>query len=65
MHVTQLQFIIYNRWGEKVFYTTNSAICWDGNYQGKKADQGAYIYYIKAQTACGNVEISGAVTLIR
>ena len=65
VHVAQLQFIIYNRWGEKVFYTTDPYTCWDGNYKGKKADQGTYVYYIKARTACGDVETSGTVILIR
>jgi len=63
--VKQLQFIIYNRWGEKVFATTNPDACWDGNYKSVKADAGAYVYYIKAVTACGPVEKKESVLLIR
>ena len=30
--------------------------CWDGRYKGKIADQGTYVYYIKAETSCGTEE---------
>ncbi|MES2850026.1 MAG: LamG-like jellyroll fold domain-containing protein, partial [Bacteroidota bacterium] len=32
--IQELQFVIYNRWGEKVFFTTNPNDCWDGTYKG-------------------------------
>jgi gliding motility-associated-like protein len=63
--VQQLQFIIYNRWGEKVFASSDPNACWDGNYKSAKADGGSYVYYIKAITACGPVEKKGNVLLIR
>ena len=65
LHITKLEFYIYNRWGEPVFYTTRVGACWDGNYKGKKAEAGNYVYYIKAQTECGLEEQRGNVMLIR
>jgi len=34
-------------------------------YHGKPATTGNYIYYIKANTACGNIEKKGNLLLIR
>ena len=61
----KLQFSIYNRWGEKVFNTINQAFCWDGTFQGKKQDPGAFVYIIKAKSQCGDVAKKGIVMLIR
>ncbi|KAA2239312.1 T9SS type B sorting domain-containing protein [Chitinophaga agrisoli] len=61
----KVSFSIYNRWGERIFWSTNPNACWDGRYQGKKQEVGTYIYYITAVTECGAIERKGTVTLIR
>ncbi len=38
-------FRIYNRWGEKVFETTNKNEGWDGYYKGQKQIIDTYSYY--------------------
>lgn len=63
--VDQLDFSIYNRFGQKVFYTTRSTDCWDGTFKGKAQNAGAFVYVIKAKTACGNIDRKGVVILIR
>ena len=63
--IRQLQFSIYNRWGQLVFYTTNPAACWDGKYKGELQQSGNFIYIIKAKTACGDVDTKGNVLLLR
>jgi gliding motility-associated-like protein len=63
--VQELQFFIYNRWGNKVFESSNPNDCWDGSLKGNPAEAGNYVYYIKAKTACGPVERKGNVLLIR
>lgn len=60
-----LEFSIYNRWGQKVFSTTNPADCWDGTYKGKYLDIGGYAYVIRAKTFCGDVKRTGVVLLLR
>ncbi len=64
--VTRLEFSVYNRWGERVFYTTSPSGCWDGTYKSVAQGTGGFVYYIKAKTICGG-EISrkGTVVLIR
>ncbi len=63
--VTDLNFTIYNRWGERVFYTTNPNICWDGRYKNQLQQAGNFIYIIQAKTPCGAVDMKGSVLLIR
>lgn len=63
--VQNLEFIIYNRYGNLVFKTNNAAACWDGNYKGKPATTGNYVYFIKAKTLCGEVMMKENIMLIR
>ncbi|MBC7934603.1 MAG: gliding motility-associated C-terminal domain-containing protein [Rhizobacter sp.] len=62
---TSFQFMIFNRWGEKVFETNNVNQCWDGRYKGQPADIGGYVYYIKSRNLCGEMIKKGSVVLIR
>ncbi len=66
--VSNFEFSIYNRWGQRVFYTTSRDVCWDGTFNGTPQPPGAFIYQIKASSPCsasGYVFRKGTVTLIR
>ena len=58
-------FIIFNRWGEKVFESSNVNNCWDGSFKGLPAEVGNYIYYASARTSCGDLVRKGNVLLFR
>ena len=64
----EYKLTIYNRFGQKVFHTTNPADGWDGSYNGQPMPQGAYAYhyYIHIKDN-GNIQKNGAgiVTLLR
>ncbi|WP_107039074.1 PKD domain-containing protein [Brumimicrobium mesophilum] len=47
LDVTNYQFEIYNRWGNKIFETDNTKEGWDGTFQGKMAPDGVYVWRIK------------------
>jgi len=64
-YITNLEFSIFNRFGERVFFTTDPSICWDGRYKGAKQNSGAFVYMIKAKGACGDFSRKGTVILIR
>ena len=65
-NVTGLEFSIFNRWGERIFFTSDPAKCWDGNYKGVPQNSGAFVYVIKAKTVCaGDILKKGAFVLIR
>ena len=65
------EFTIYDRWGEAMFgqqnfKTDDPTFGWDGNFKGKEAPSGVYLYYITVQYQDGTTEvISGNVTLLR
>jgi len=59
------EFSIYNRWGNKVFTTTDRNLGWDGTFKGTASLSDTYIYIIKGVANNKNVELKGIVTLIR
>ncbi len=64
--VTDVYFIIYNRWGEKMFESNAQNEGWDGTFGGKELGADVYGYYLKVR--CGNGEEfikKGNVTILR
>jgi gliding motility-associated-like protein len=58
---------IYNRWGQKIFTSTEAIKEWDGTAGGKPAPMDTYIYRISWRRLDGELQapITGEVTLIR
>jgi gliding motility-associated-like protein len=66
LNIKVLDFRIFNRWGELIFFTSNASQCWDGKYKGLMQDSGTYIYMIKAKTTCvESISKTGTFVLIR
>jgi gliding motility-associated-like protein len=63
--VQSLELAVFNRQGLRVFFTTDPQQCWDGTYKGKAQPAGAYVYQIRATTACGTAYRKGTVILVR
>jgi gliding motility-associated-like protein len=63
--IQKLEFSIYNRWGQRLFYTKTPGDCWDGTYKNEKQNPAVYIYMINATTSCGTVFRKGTFALIR
>lgn len=60
-----LEFSVYNRYGERIFYTTDKASGWDGYYRGERCDMGTYYYRIRLVNGNGQQEIwKGDINLI-
>jgi gliding motility-associated-like protein len=59
-----VQLSVYDRWGLRVFYTTNVLNCWDGKYKGKLQDAGGFVYILRASTFCGEIFKKGMVMLL-
>lgn len=63
---TLRNFSIFDRWGVKVFETTDIEQGWDGTYKGAPQPFGVYIYQVEAITNTGKpFNKTGNVTLIR
>lgn len=63
--ILELDFSIYNRWGERIFHTTNPGNCWNGYYHGVLQDAAVFVYVVKARTVCGDAFKKGTFALIR
>lgn len=64
------EFAVYNRWGELIFVSTNTSVCWDGKMKGKKAPIGVYAYsltftHLNSSGIPEKGQKSGTITLIR
>ena len=56
---------IFDRSGEKMFETNNETATWDGQYLGKPAPQGVYVYVAKYVCNGDHIDARGGVTLLR
>ena len=61
-----LQFRIYNRWGEEVFFSDDLNKGWDGTVNGKVQGSDTYSYYLEAEMFDGSIKTKkGNVMLIK
>ena len=61
-----LQFRIYNRWGEEVFFSNDLNHGWDGTLKGKVQNIDTYSYYVEAEMYDGSIRTKkGNLMLIR
>jgi len=59
-------FNIYNRWGQKVYESSNIDKGWDGTFNDKAQPMGVYVYTIDYVTDAGSAIVKqGNVTLLR
>jgi gliding motility-associated-like protein len=64
--IAKLKFMIFARWGEKVFETNNRNIGWDGTYKGKLLPMDVYAYTLEVEFSDGTrATKTGDITLIR
>ncbi|MEO8769818.1 MAG: gliding motility-associated C-terminal domain-containing protein [Ferruginibacter sp.] len=64
---TNLKFSIFNRFGQRIFYTTDWSNKWDGRFKGQGADPGTYVWMLGYFDTKKNRQIfeKGTVVLIR
>ena len=59
-------FVVYSRWGEKIFETHLQEYGWDGTFKQKDCQKGVYDWYFKGICMDGDeLELKGNVMLIR
>lgn len=58
---TDINLLVFNKWGSTVFQSSSPIIQWDGTYQGKPLPVGSYFYML---TLDGEV-YKGDITIVR
>ncbi|HRE75171.1 MAG TPA: gliding motility-associated C-terminal domain-containing protein [Flavobacteriales bacterium] len=64
--IREFTFRVYDRWGEKVFESTDLQSGWDGNYKGSLLNSGVFVYTLEGEFISGEkFDQKGNVTLFR
>ena len=64
--VKSFSFLIFNRWGEQIFFSENPSQGWDGKFKGVYVQQGAYAYVVDVIDDSGkHIQAKGTVMVIR
>lgn len=64
--IKELDWSIYNRWGQKVYESNNLKSSWDGTYNGKLQPMDVYTYTLKVTFSNGQkITKTGDITLLR
>jgi len=65
-YTAQVEFKIFNRWGELLFITTDLNQSWDGTYKGNLMPEGTYVFRAYLTDLAGRTsERSGNILLLR
>jgi gliding motility-associated-like protein len=67
MKVYDYTMMIFDRWGNHIFTTTDTEIGWDGTFHGKPCQEDVYVYKIEymQKHSTGLHSVSGHVNLVR
>ena len=64
--ITSVSFAVYDRWGQRVFFTTDPEINWDGTFNGQLLNSGVFAYKMEAVLRDGAIiNQTGNITLMR
>lgn len=64
--ISEMTLTIYNRWGQKVFESTDQAIGWDGFFKGKPVNNDVFVYLVNGTYQNGeSFNLNGDITLTK
>lgn len=65
-NISDMEMAIYNQWGERLFFSDDQNVGWDGTYSGREVQLGTYVYIVRLTLADGTEEtLKGHVTVLR
>jgi len=63
--MSQMKFMVFDRWGELVFETTNPETTWDGTFKSTALETGVFIFYLSGTLHNGqSINKKGNITLL-
>ncbi len=64
--MAEMEFHIFNQWGNDVFFASTQNDGWDGRYKGNAQPEGVYEYTMKGKTIDNKIiNLHGVVNLVR
>ncbi|MBL0135629.1 MAG: gliding motility-associated C-terminal domain-containing protein [Chitinophagaceae bacterium] len=63
--ITLKEFVIYDRWGTRIFSTKDPSVGWDGTFKGAACPSSTYAYIISGTSSQGEFMFKGVVVLVR
>jgi gliding motility-associated-like protein len=63
-NIRSVHFIVYNRWGQKIFESRDQRKGWNGKFKYKEQQAMAYVYYVRAVMLDGKVIVKKGNTLL-
>ena len=65
-NISNIEYVIYDRWGNKMFESHDVGDGWEGTYNGKPVNAGVYVWYVKFSLDNKEETIKkGSVSLVR
>jgi len=65
-NIDGLEMSIYNQWGERIFFSNNQSVGWDGTYGGREVQLATYVYIVQITLTDGTEQtLKGHVTVLR
>lgn len=65
IHHRSFSVTIYNRWGERVFESSDAKVQWDGTFKGKPVPEGVYLYMVTVKGTTAKIYRNGTVQVMR
>lgn len=64
--ISDMNFAVFDRWGEKVFESTDKLLGWDGSFKGSPMNTQVFVFYLTANMYNGEiVKKQGNISLIK
>lgn len=64
--IKEMNLVIYDRWGNTVFESSDPIIGWDGTFKGQPMNTGTYVYTLRTVDEDNNTVVTkGNITLVR
>ena len=65
--IQKYEIVVFSRWGDSVFRSTDPYTAWNGQFKGQKMDEGVFIWIVKVKFFGITEEfvLSGDLTLLR
>lgn len=65
-HIAEMNFKVFNRWGNMVFESMDQSMGWDGTFNGDAMDSGVFVWFLTGEFDTGEaIDLKGNITLVR